>query len=111
MKTIVVLGMHRSATSLVARSLNNEVHMGERLLTGFKDPRTCLTIDVWLPFLENPHFIVCYRSPADVARSFNNRDGVNLPFALALTNEYNTRISNFMTKWLAQNQNNGDENS
>ena len=32
MKTIVVLGMHRSATSLVARTLNAEVHMGSKLL-------------------------------------------------------------------------------
>lgn len=31
MKTIVILGMHRSATSLVARALNSEVHMGEKL--------------------------------------------------------------------------------
>lgn len=37
MKTIVVLGMHRSATSLVARTLNSEVHMGEKLLVGLKD--------------------------------------------------------------------------
>jgi hypothetical protein len=37
MKTIVVLGMHRSATSLVARTLNSEVHMGKNLLVGLKD--------------------------------------------------------------------------
>lgn len=37
MKTIVVLGMHRSATSLIARTLNSEVHMGEKLLKGLSD--------------------------------------------------------------------------
>ena len=37
MKTIVVLGMHRSATSLVARTLNSEVHMGKKLLVGLVD--------------------------------------------------------------------------
>lgn len=37
MKTIVVLGMHRSATSLVARTLNSEVHMGSNLLLGRKN--------------------------------------------------------------------------
>jgi hypothetical protein len=29
--------MHRSSTSLVARTLNNEVHMGEHLLVGLSD--------------------------------------------------------------------------
>jgi len=37
MKTVVVLGMHRAATSLVARTLNSEVHMGEHLLVGLSD--------------------------------------------------------------------------
>jgi len=36
-KTIVILGMHRSATSLVARTLNSEVHMGKHLLKGLPD--------------------------------------------------------------------------
>ena len=34
MKTIVVLGMHRSATSLVARGLDNEINMGPRINKG-----------------------------------------------------------------------------
>jgi glycosyltransferase involved in cell wall biosynthesis len=32
LKTMVVLGMHRSATSLVAKSLNHEIFMGDNLL-------------------------------------------------------------------------------
>lgn len=169
MKTIVVLGMHRSATSLVARTLNSEVHMGEHLLTGltdnpkghyenidilnindkiligaegswyapptlekilesgkefekemidiisretqlakewgfeswgFKDPRTALTIECWLPFLENPQFVVCYRSPMDIAKSLEKRNGFDINYSLKLVDEYNNRINNFIKKWL-----------
>jgi len=39
MKTIVILGMHRSATSMIARCMhqNHEVHMGSELLLGQSD--------------------------------------------------------------------------
>jgi len=165
MKTIVVLGMHRAATSLVARSLNSEVHMGDKLLLGlkdnpkghyenvdiirlndkilhqsggswhnppprekilevgaryeeniksiiskeidsaktknmeswgFKDPRTCLTIDVWLNYLPNPQFIVCYRNSMDIAISLQKRNNFTLEKGIALTTEYNKRISEFL---------------
>ena len=36
MKTIVQLGMHRSATSLVAKGLANEISMGKRMLMANK---------------------------------------------------------------------------
>jgi hypothetical protein len=173
MKTVVVLGMHRSATSLVARTLHQEVHMGSFLLTGkkdnpkghyenvdiimlndkilndcggswvnpppykkiielgnkyrdemaaiimketkiandkgleswgFKDPRTCLTIDLWLPYLENPQFVVCYRNPMDIAKSLNLRNGTSIDYGIKLTNEYNRRIERFMRKWLKKSE-------
>lgn len=157
--------MHRSATSLVARTLSSEVHMGEillmglpdnpkghyenlsiidineRILTdaggdwydppprdaiievgkkykekikkivdyevsiarsknleswGFKDPRTCLTIDVWYKYLPNPQFVVCYRSIDDIAISLHKRDGLPIENCKALTKEYNNRIMSFM---------------
>lgn len=169
MKTIVVLGMHRAATSLVARTLNHEVHMGEKLLKGlrdnpkghyenvrilklndkilhdaggsyfnppsvdnilkaahkfedemrtvvekeieaaekkgmeswgFKDPRTCLTIEAWLPYLPNPQFVVCYRDPLEIAKSLNKRDGMSIKKGIELTKEYNNRIINFINNWL-----------
>jgi hypothetical protein len=171
MKTIVVLGMHRSATSLTARTLNAEVHMGQHLLKGqpdnpkghyenvhiikmndkilghskgswynppplekilelrgkfdnemidiidkemniakekgmeswgFKDPRTALTIDLWMPFLKNPQFIVCYRNPIDVSKSLNRiyPKLINIEKGLNLAKIYNCRINDFITKWL-----------
>ena len=169
MKTIVVLGMHRSATSLVARTLNTEVHMGRDLLVGlkdnplghyenvrivrlndkilhesggswrnpppmdkiieigkkyeediksiianeisiaeskglkswgFKDPRTALTIEVWLKYIPNPQFVVCYRDPKEVAISLNKRNHFTFDEGLNLAVEYNKRINTFIAKWL-----------
>ena len=37
MKTIVVLGMHRSATSLIAKGLDAVCHMGDDMLEPAKD--------------------------------------------------------------------------
>ncbi len=171
MRTIIILGMHRSATSMVARSLHTakEVHMGDDLLLnlhdnpeghyedkkflflnreilqaaggwwdnppsrqnilkaglrfegrikktiqeavssartrgctswGFKDPRTALTIDLYVPYLPNPQFIVCYRSPVDVAKSLQKRNGFPIQKGLELTTLYNNRINKFMKRWL-----------
>lgn len=168
MKTVIVLGMHRSATSMVARSIHEskEVHMGNTLLNtkhfnpkghyentkfvrlnedilykaggnwrkpppetdilnlfdnfknriqnlineessnahklgydswGWKDPRTCLTIKLFMPFLQNPQFIVTYRNPIEIANSLNKRDGISIENGVELTKEYNKRIFDFIT--------------
>ena len=161
MKTFVVLGMHRSATSLVAGGLKSMgVHMGEDLLGpakdnpkgffenrdfvrlnreilqaaggmwsrppsheaivatkkqfderiwrlikssdhelwGFKDPRMVLTIDLYLPYIKNPHFITCFRDPMEVARSLNVRNDFSIERGIALANEYNKRLIEFLTR-------------
>ena len=125
-KAIIVLGMHRSGTSLVANILHElGVNMGKNLLSpnpsnprgyfenrkfvilnhkilalsggnwtyppdkinaeplkntiqrlineektelwGFKDPCNTLTIEAYIPYLENPHFIICWRNPFAIA--------------------------------------------
>ena len=162
MKTVVVMGMHRSATSLVAKGLANEINMGWQMLEaqpdnpegfyenkyfvalndlllknaggswscppsrediaknnrhmapaikallrqeqrspiwGWKDPRTALTIDLYLPYLHNPHFVCVYREPAEVAKSLYRRDGMPLPEGEALCRLYNDRILDFITRW------------
>jgi len=171
MKSIIVLGMHRSATSMTARSIhqNKEVYMGEKLLLGhadnpkghyedvnflklnikilnavkgdwkrppsresilkvghlfdeeikelikksenkakslgmiswgFKDPRTILTIDLYMKHLKNPQFICCYRNHLDVAKSLHKRDGIPLKDGIQLSKIYNNRLSMFMQNWL-----------
>ena len=161
-KTFVVLGMHRSATSLVAKAVNAEVGfngasehltkgnpmgqwetseirgLNEEILKaagggwnnppdesailqqtqlngrietlirklskgqefwGWKDPRTTLTIRLYLPYLENPHFICCFREPMEVAESLKRRDGMAIKKGLELAKVYNSRLLKFISDW------------
>jgi hypothetical protein len=157
-KTVVILGMHRSGTSMVggvlARlgvnmgekfrdnriisnplgfyedvdflNLNNEIlkEAGgswenppepkqilsqkskfegniEKLLNekqqlwGWKDPRTCLTIRLFLPYLHNVYFIVCHREPEAVANSLFKRSGMGHDKSIKLYTIYEKEIENF----------------
>lgn len=159
-KTIVVLGMGRSATSLVAKALSHEIFMGDKLLPpapdnphgffentrfvelndailaaaggswsdpppekdilgqshrfndrirelireeqreplwGWKDPRTALTIRLYVPHLTNPHFVCCFRDPHDVALSLRRRNGFSIEKGIALARNYNRRIIEFLS--------------
>jgi len=160
MKTFVVLGFPRSATSLIAKGLFNEIYMGEDFLEpnewnvhgyfenkkfldlnnkilkaagggwrdvpseaailekgakfsneiqdliksesagkdhwGWKEPRTTLTIRLYLPYLENPHFIFCLRDPKEAALSLNKFKHVPLEEGLKLAATYNDRALNFL---------------
>lgn len=60
-----------------------------------KDPRLSLTIQLMLPYLDSPRFIVCYRSVEAVAKSLNKRDGLSLDDATALYRMYNQHIERF----------------
>ena len=152
-KVFVVLGMHRSATSLVSKALLNEIYMGptpggnvfesrpfrvlnqkilrraggnwhtppseqlildqydhfrdriidtiraekaDRELWGWKDPRTTLTIRLYLPHLENPHFIPIFRNPLEVAKSLKRRNDFTIERGVRIANTYNTRLINFL---------------
>ena len=173
MKTLIILGMHRSITSLVAKGLaDNKVYVGDTLMPpnggnpngywedvdfvkmnnrllelaggswrnppseekilslrkeygseiknlirrkenrvreiffreneriwGWKDPRTTLTIKLYLPYLTNPHFILCVRNPLDVARSLNKTEKVPIPEGVNLWREYNRRMINFISNY------------
>ena len=169
LKTVIVLGMHRSATSMVARALHTckEVDMGDYLLGsmssnpkghfedrlflslnsdilhaaggdwddppscekiaqqadqfskriktairgsmkraeekgypawGWKDPRTILTIDLYMPYLDNPQFIITLRNPHDIAKSLQERDGFSIERGLNLAKEYQYRLTEFARK-------------
>ena len=168
-----MLGMHRSATSMIARALHKsgEVDMGEDLLLelpdnprghyenrrfldlnirilesaggswrsppskdkilrqkdkfddeiknviesevskakkkglgswGFKDPRTVLTIDLYLPHLPSPQFIICYRNPEDIAKSLNKRDNISIRKGIKLAKVYNSRLKDFINTWMGE---------
>jgi hypothetical protein len=162
-KSFIILGMGRSATSLVAKGLNSIINMGDNFypanfgnpegyyedmdimalnesilqqaggswknvpdhnsileqkdkfsnkienlinekfshsaLWGIKDPRLTLTIDLWLPFLPNPHFISIFRNPVDVANSLIKRDGnmfIDVGETYKLAEIYNKRLLDFL---------------
>lgn len=62
---------------------------------GWKDPRTCLTLDLFYPHLTNPRFIVCHRESGAVAASLSKRDGMPLAQGQALKEIYDRRIEAF----------------
>ena len=162
MKTMVVLGMHRSGTSLVAEGVGHivEMHPGcaeyenmafvglnERILRaagggwnrppsheailaqagtfghqiktlieresaravdtkngkwwGWKDPRTTLTIDLYTPYLENPHYVACFRDPDDVVKNIMRvgpRGPYEPEYLRELIQTYNSRLLDFLTR-------------
>ena len=53
-----------------------------------KDPRVCLTLDFWLPALERPVFIYIQRSPVQIAKSLQRRNGIPLEYGVALWEFY-----------------------
>lgn len=160
-KTVVVLGMHRSGTSLVGNVLRNlGIDMGKRLakakwtnplghfedkdfvdlnnrilrlaggswdkppqqdkirhqndavkteivklvqerdsqVWGWKDPRTSLTMELYLPYLTNPYFIVCRRDIKAISRSLRRRDQLDFRSGERLTKIYRERIDDFFRR-------------
>jgi hypothetical protein len=51
---------------------------GEVQLWGWKDPRSCVTLPFWQQLLPNMRYIICLRSPVDVARSLAYRDSFSM---------------------------------
>lgn len=71
-------------------------------LWGFKDPRTTLTIKLFLPYLKDVdvHFFCCFRKPRKVAESLKVRDGAKISNSMKLAKIYNDRLLSFMAWWL-----------
>lgn len=75
-----------------------ELNVGSKLW-GFKDPRTCITAEVFHQWLPNPKYIVIKRDEEDVVRSLSKRDPtVEVSFWRNLCKEYNNRIERFKGK-------------
>lgn len=73
-------------------------------LWGWKDPRTVLTIKLFLPYLPEHFFFVAFRKPEDCAGSMARRDGTVGQNNLVVVHEYNRRLMDFLReqnlKWL-----------
>lgn len=62
---------------------------------GFKDPRTCLTLPLYLPHLISPVFVIVERCCKDIAASLNKRDGISFHHQHdneTLCHEYKDRV-------------------
>ena len=55
---------------------------------GWKDPRTCLTLPFWKAILPPLHYVICMRSPADVAASLEVRNGFSMEKSTRLWQAY-----------------------
>jgi hypothetical protein len=64
-------------------------------LWGWKDPRTSLTIRLYLPYLHNVYFIVCHRSPEEVANSLYKRSRMSFDKSMQLYEIYEREIEKF----------------
>ena len=53
-----------------------------------KDPRVCLTLGCWLPYLEVPVALIAWRNPMEIARSLQKRDGTSIEHGLAIWEYY-----------------------
>lgn len=162
-KIIIVLGMHRSGTSMIAGILSKiGINMGKRMLGrtpsnplghfededffnlnkkileftggnwrnppneedilaqkdkfkkeilnlisiknkekywGWKDPRINLTMQLYLPYLKNPYFIVCHRQAKVVAESLLQRDRIEIQEGIKLWEIYEKRIDIFFKEF------------
>ncbi len=74
------------------------VRINEDTVWGWKVPTTSLTIELYLPFLTDPHFVVCYRDPEAIARSLKKRDDMDREKALQLTDHYIKSIKEFFRR-------------
>jgi hypothetical protein len=54
-----------------------------------KDPRLCLLFPLWREILAHPFCVLIYREPLPVARSLAARDGLSIPYGIALWEQHN----------------------
>ncbi len=55
---------------------------------GWKDPRTCLTLPFWKQLLPPVDYVICMRSPAEVAASLEKREGFPAEKSIRLWQTY-----------------------
>jgi len=60
----------------------------ESALWGWKEPRSTLLLPFWKSFIPGLRFVICVRSPLDVARSLEKRDGISIGAGVYLWNWY-----------------------
>jgi len=62
---------------------------------GWKDPRTSLTIELFLPYLDNPYFLVYHRNFQAIAEELKKRDKMEIKQGINLSKIYEEYINDF----------------
>lgn len=74
-----------------------------KALWGWKENRGILTIDLFLPYLSNPHLVVIFRNPLATARSVvrhtERHENLDLLGALHLGNIYHEALGHLLTRY------------
>jgi len=79
------------------RSVIQELIESKKSATwGFKTARNAFTIDLYLPHLPDPHFIVCRRCVQDIADSLARRNNMTIENASKLYDLYYSAIGQFL---------------
>jgi len=87
-----------SSNEKLLRKIQEVVKKNEDRIWGWKVPTTSLTIELYLPFLRNPYFIICYRDPQEIVKSLQKRDGMDPRKARKLIEVYNESIKQFLNR-------------
>lgn len=74
------------------KDIRSLIQRSQKALWGWKDPRTALTLSLYLPFLENPFFILCRRDIESIAASLEKRSAVPFQEGVRLAQLYEKRI-------------------
>jgi len=75
------------------------IKLEQEKIWGWKDPRTVLTIELFIPYLSNLHFIVCRRDRDDIAKSLQLRNGSSIKKWRKLAAIYDNRINHILLKY------------
>jgi len=77
-------------------------------VTLLKDPRFCITLKYWMPYLDNPKIVFLHRDPMEVAKSLNKRQSYPIIGGLALWEFYNAaavaQCANINTHYICFNE-------
>lgn len=63
-------------------------HLSHHPVWALKDPRLCLTLSCWKPFLNKPLVVIMYRDPLAIASSLLQRNRMPPDYALALWEQH-----------------------
>lgn len=74
------------------------VRYKDKQIMGFKDPRACLTIHIWVKYIENLKLIICGRKKIEVAESLKKRNKFELSFGKNLYDNYTEHIYRFLNE-------------